>query len=470
MNNWQRRFFHLSCAGMILLASAGATLPQATVHAAAEVQPVITINGKRITWSNPPFIAAGTTYVPLREVAVHLGAQVKWSTEKRASIITYNGDTILHQSGTDQFEINGETSFKLSKPSKNVKGSLMIPLRSMNDVLKANLTTKVQHGIRTIDLTTDAETKVLPSARLFDSYLIEQSFSGIALVARNGEIQLRKGYGSAGGGKLVTPDMKSRIASITKSFTAAAIMRLEEQGLVNLEDKLSKYIPDFPRGNEITVHMLLSHTAGVKTNFTREENVSLAKTVEELKGKELDFEPGTAFKYSNGGYVLLAAIIEQVSGVPYGSYLETHFFKPLGMKNTGTATSKTPTIKGYIQQGNSWREASYYASQSGTGTLYSTVDDLLKWDQALYTEQVVNKASLDLMFTPYSEKNYGYGWMVREGQDGLIVFHNGSGTGYSTGMTRDLGTGQVIILLGNRAGMDTLGLMNELHSLSNLTK
>ncbi|MNC35335.1 putative penicillin-binding protein PbpX [compost metagenome] len=134
------------------------------------------------------------------------------------------------------------------------------------------------------------------------------------------------------------------------------------------------------------------------------------------------------------------------------------------MDHTGEATTNTPTIKGYISTKEGWKIAGPYYSQSGSGTLYTTLDDLLKWDAALNDEKVLTQDSLDKMFTSYSYKNYGYGWMIDNEQTPAVSFHNGSGTGYSTGISRNLGGGLTIILLGNQAGRDTITFMKELRN------
>ncbi|MGF7045612.1 CubicO group peptidase (beta-lactamase class C family) [Paenibacillus sp. DS2015] len=461
MKFWKHKI-KLGIVASLLVASMGVVSPS-TVKAATPL--AVYVNGDLIEYSHEPFVTNGTTYVSLRDTAKSIGATVEWDKVKRASIIRSNGDTIVHRSGTRQFEVNGNIMVDTMASSKLIKGTIMVPLRGLTEALKVSMSTKTISGARILQLTPDQVTYVAKQSAGIDKYLIDQSYSGIALVAQDGNVLLKKGYGNAGKGKLNRPDMKSRIASITKSFTASAIMKLVEQGKLSLDDPLSLYIPDFPRGNEITIHMLLSHTSGIPANFTREEGMTIEQTLAEIKAKKLDFEPGTSFKYSNGGYVLLASIVEQVSGMIYGDYLQQIVFDPLGMKETGVASPKLKVIQGYVLKDNQWNEAGYYVSQSGTGTLYSTVDDLLKWDRALYTDEILSQSSLNKMFTPYSVKNYGYGWMIKETDAGATVFHNGSGTGYSTGISRDLTSGTVVILLGNQSGIDVLTMLSDIQEL-----
>lgn len=453
----------LSLTAAIAFSAGSGLYPEASATAAGSMTS-ITVSGKAVTWSVEPLMHKGTTFVSLRETAELLGATVRWNPAKRVTELKLHGDTILHRPGTAEFQVNSYP-VHTSLPSFQKNGTTMVPLRTLAEVLKADLSTISLSGHATINLTRDTATVVSKETGQADQYLIDQQYSGIALIAKNGQILLRKGYGYSDENRLVYANQKSRIASLTKSFTATAIMKLAEEGELKLDDTLESYIPGFPSGDRITLHMLLSHTSGVTSNIPREEGMTLQQTVDALKTKPLQTEPGGEFKYSNGGYVLLASIIEQVSGMKYGDYLNQQFFQPLNMDDTGEANSSTPVIKGYVRQGEAWTLAGDYISPSGTGSLYSTVDDLLKWDAALNTDEVLQTDSLEKMFTPYSEKNYGYGWMIKQQGDRTIVFHNGSGTGYATGMSRETGGGVTIILLGNHAGIDMLELMDSLRGL-----
>lgn len=460
--NTQKLFTVLLAAGLVLT-PAGAFAGTAHAASAAMVtKPAnIEVDSQTVTWEFPPFVQNGTTFAPLRQAAAALKGKVKWNQSTQTVLIENHGDLISHRAGTNIITVNNVT-LTLPANSKNMSGTLMIPLRSLTDAMKSTLQLTNTSTHMNIVLKSDQVTKIRKESASIDSYLLTSGFSGIALVAQDGEVTLRKGYGLSKENALVRPDQKSRIASITKGFTAAAIMQQVEAGKLSLTDKLSKYVTGIDRGDKITLHMLLSHTSGLPSNFTREEGITLEDTLNEIRTKKLMAEPGAEYRYSNNGYILLAHILEKVTGEEYGSYLQKHMFTPLGMKDTGTASKSTNTIKGFVDQNGEWVTANYYVSQSGTGTLYSTADDLLKWDQALKDGKVVSEESLKNMFTPYSEKNYGYGWMISETSNGLNVFHNGSGTGYSTGFMRDLGNGVTIILLGNHASMDTITMMNEI--------
>lgn len=458
-------------AGLLLLSlclSAGSLAsPALPVAAAMRTHPLasvqVTIGEHEVAWTTAPFLYRGVTYVPLREAAERLGAEVKWNTAKRAAEVRVHGDTILHRAGTVLFSVNGDP-LRTDDVSIDRDGVTLVPLRAMAEIMKAEVRASAAvAGTKRVDLMPDRATVSSTETEAADRYLIAQRYSGIALIAKGDHILLRKGYGYDSENHLVRADRKSRLGSLTKSFTAAAVMKLAEEGKLRLDDSLESFVPGFPAGDRITVHLLLSHLSGINPNFPREAGMSLQDTIEAIRSKPLLVEPGSKFIYSNSGYVVLAGIIEKASGMSYGDYLKQSFWEPLGLNGTGEAKSSVPVIQGYVSAGDQiWAPAGPYLSQSGTGTLYSTADDMLTWIASFETEQVLRQASIAQMFTPYSEKNYGYGWMIRQENGGTRIFHNGSGTGYATGMSRELGGGYTIILLGNHAGMDTLTLMTEI--------
>lgn len=442
--------------------------PQA--QAAINEKPaVITIAGKEVNWSTAPFVMKGTTMVPLREAARELGAQATWDTATRSVVMYNHGDRIAHVPGTSTITLDGFT-LQMPEASRNVNGTMMVPARFLADAFKAGLTLNSTPEQATINLTPDAATVMTDAAQSVDSYLQKQGYSGLALVESKGKVVLKKGYGLSGTDKVTSPDSISRIASLSKSFTAAAVMKLIEDGKVSLDDKLTKYIPDFPRGDEITVHMLLSHTAGFNSNFTRGEGTTLEDTVNEIKTKPLRFEPGTTFNYSNQGYVLLAYIVQLVSGETYGQYIQHTFLEPLQMNHTGEATKETQTIAGFVKDKKTgdWIEGDYYWSQSGTGTFYSSLDDMMKWYKAFANHTILSQASVERMFTPHSNlKPYGYAFLIKNVDGKRTIYHNGSGTGYSTGFTYNLDDDVMVILLGNHYGMDIATMLTQTQTLAN---
>ncbi len=444
------------------------TAPEA--QAALDEKPaVITIAGKEVQWSTAPFVMKGTTMVPLREAARELGAQATWDAATRSVVMYNHGDRITHEPGTSTIALDGYT-LKMPEASRNVNGTMMVPARFLADAFKANLALHSTPELATINLTPDATTVMSNAAQTVDDYLQKQGYSGLVLVESKGKVILKKGYGLSGVGKATSPDGISRIASLSKSFTAAAVMKLVEEGKVSLDDKLVKYIPDFPRGDEITVHMLLSHTAGFNSNFTRGIGITLQDTVNEIKTKPLRFEPGTTFNYSNQGYVLLAYIVQQVSGETYGQYIKHTFLEPLQMDHTGEATPATKTITGFVKDKvtGDWVEGDYYWSQSGTGTFYSSLDDMMKWYKSFVNHTILSQASVERMWTPHSTlKPYGYGFLIKNIDGKHTIYHNGSGPGYATGFTYNLDNDVMVILLGNHYGMDISTMLPQTQTLAN---
>ena len=298
------------------------------------------------------------------------------------------------------------------------------------------------------------------------------AFTGAVLVARNGEVLLSKGYGLADWDKNLpnNPHTMYRIASITKQFTAMAILMLQAQDKLNVRDPVCLYISECPSTwQDITIHQLLTHTSGIP-NFIKFINYEATKatpsspeqTIARFKDKPLDFPPGEQWSYSNSGYILLGYIIEQVSGESYEAFLQQNIFEPLQMKNTGYAHNDGNLAIGYT--GILWTEADYIdmTIPFAAGGLYSTVEDLYRWDQALYTEQLVSQDLLDLMFTPHAKMpftgfSYGYGWYIGEMNNHNVVGHGGSIEGFATEIRRYIDDNVTIIVISNR---DSTGVGN----------
>src|ERR1051325_10460922 len=256
-----------------------------------------------------------------------------------------------------------------------------------------------------------------------------QLFNGTALVAENGRVVYKGGFGMANmeWGIPNTPDTKFRLGSITKQFTATLIMQLVEQGKIKLDGKLSDYLPDYRKdiGEKVTIHNLLTHTSGIPSYTDQPgffENVSrnpykVADFVKKYASGDLEFEPGSKFSYSNSGYFLLGAIIERVTGKTYEQALKDNILDPAGMKNTGYDHHNTLIPKrasGYIKTSDSFANAPYLdmSIPYAPGSLSSTVKDLYLWDQALYTDKLLSAQSKALMYTPFLE-GYAYGWSIQ---------------------------------------------------------
>ena len=334
----------------------------------------------------------------------------------------------------------------------------------------------------------DKATKIDEILSLYQKY---GQFNGSALVADNGKVIYKKGFGLANMEWEIpnAPDTKFRLGSITKQFTATLILQLVEQGKVKLDGKLSDYLPDYRKdtGGKVTIHNLLSHTSGIPSYTSLPgffQNVSRNPyTVDEFIKKyasgDLEFEPGTKFVYDNSGYFLLGAIIEKVTGKPYEQVLKENIFDPLGMKNTGydhwdTIISKRAT--GYSRSVRGLQTASYLdmSIPYAAGSLYSTVEDLYLWDQALYGEKILSTKSKELMFKP-NLSNYGYGFVITKATlpaptalQVPVIQHNGGINGFNTVIVRMTNDKRLIVLLDNAEDgqyLDriTLGIMSILY-------
>jgi CubicO group peptidase (beta-lactamase class C family) len=302
--------------------------------------------------------------------------------------------------------------------------------------------------------------------QVIQSHVSAGTFMGTVLVARDGAVVLDKAYGMANLELEVpnTPATKFRLGSITKQFTAASILLLEERGKLKIDDKVKTYLPDAPMAwDRITVYNLLTHTAGIP-NFTSLADYSTIKlsartadaSVAAVHDKTLDFGPGEKMSYSNSGYLVLGAIIEKVSGQSYEKFVADNIFTPLGMNDSGY-DSNTAIIKrrasGYIRGPAGYVNAGYIhmSIPHAAGALYSTTGDLLKWEQALFAGKVVSKASLDRMITPF-KNDYALGLTSTLDKGRRVIAHGGGIDGFNTHLAYYPDTKTVIVALSNVNG------------------
>ena len=298
-------------------------------------------------------------------------------------------------------------------------------------------------------------------------------FSGAVLVARDGQILLDKGYGFANRewGIPNESDTKFRLGSITKQFTAVAIMILNERGLVDLDAPVKTWVPDAPAAwDQVTVRRLLAHTAGVP-NFTSFDDFQAKKTlpvtvdglIARFRDHPLDFQPGEGRKYSNSGYVLLTAVIEKASGKSYADFLAETIFQPLGMSDTGydrNAVVLPRRASGYAPSAGGVINADYWdmSIPQGAGGLYSTTHDLLKWEQGLFGGRLLRPQALTLLTTPVRDQ-YAFGVFVTQAEGNTTIAHSGGLDGFNTYMAYDPARRMTVIVLGNLNGPapDSLG-------------
>jgi CubicO group peptidase (beta-lactamase class C family) len=300
---------------------------------------------------------------------------------------------------------------------------------------------------------------------VLSGYQKNRAFIGSALIAKGGKVILEKGYGMSNVELDVPngPDTKFRLGSITKQFTATAILQLEEQGKLSVTDTACKYLPECPETwKAITIHQLLSHTSGIPSytdgpEFAKPKMMRIPlKPVEILmltKDKPLEFQPGEKWKYDNSGYIFLGVIVEKVSGEKYADYLKKHIFGVLDMQDSGYDDSNIilkNRAQGYRSVTDGFRNADYLdmSLPYAAGSLYSTANDLYRWDRALYTDKVLSKASREKMWTPVNN-DYAYGWGVGQAHQHKQIAHGGGINGFSTFIARYPDDDAVVIVLSN---------------------
>lgn len=297
-------------------------------------------------------------------------------------------------------------------------------------------------------------------------YVDRHAFMGSVLIARGGDLIFSRSYGSANLEWNVpnAATTKFRIGSITKQFTAASILLLEERGKLKVEDPVKKYLPDAPAAwDQITIFNLLTHSSGIPnfTSFPTYRSIepfatSPEKLVALFRDKPLDFPPGEKFIYSNSGYVLLGYLIEKISGESYESFVQQNILTPVGMKDSGydsntaiierRATGYTLTPKGFTNAGFVHMSIPFSA-----GALYSTTEDLLRWEQALFAGKLISAASLTKMTTPF-KGGYAFGLLISANSGRMIVSHNGGIEGFNSAMAYFPETRVAVIVLGNVNG------------------
>jgi CubicO group peptidase (beta-lactamase class C family) len=343
-----------------------------------------------------------------------------------------------------------------------MKKNFLIPLKLA--VYTAVLLVTSQHAV----LAQDHAAKIQEVLTLAHKY---RQFNGSVLVAENGKVIYKGGVGMANMEWEIpnTPETKFRLGSITKQFTAVLTLKLVEQGKIKLDGKISEYLPDYRKdiGDRVTVHHLLTHTSGIPSYTSQPgffANVSrnpfkVTEFVKTHTSGNLEFEPGSKFSYNNSGYFLLGAIVERITGKSYEQALKEMIFDPLGMKNTGYDHHDTLLPKrasGYARTADGYTNAAYLdmSIPYAAGSMYSTVEDLYLWDQALYTDKVLTAQSKELMYKPFL-RDYAYGWAITKtsfklnDQDVPIITHGGGINGFTTTIVRFPKEKNLIVILDN---------------------
>ena len=329
-----------------------------------------------------------------------------------------------------------------------------------------------------------------------DAYLnasVTHGFSGVVLVSRKGEIILSKGYGWADRKNKIpnTPSTVFNIGSVTKQFTASAILKLLEQGKITTSDKISTYFEQTPIDKKnITIHQLLTHTSGIsnRTGGFRYDEASKEQFLKEFFESELQSKPGTNHHYANANYIMLAVILESVSGQTYSSFLNDYLFEPSQMKSTGYKSINFNTERlahgyyysiteekwvdwGTTQQHLPYNHKHWYSI--GKGDIYSTVEDLYKWQVSLKNNVVLTSKTREVQETPYVAENdeltsyYGYGWAISKGdRETRIVAHNGSNGVYFADFVRYIDDDVIVIYVTNAfLGIDSENVAREISKM-----
>ena len=316
--------------------------------------------------------------------------------------------------------------------------------------------------------------------QVIQSFVKDKRFMGAVLVARGDDVLLDKGYGFANLEWNIpdSPKTKFRLGSITKQFTAASILLLEAHGKLSVDDPVKKYLPDAPAAWEkITILNLLTHTSGIPsfTGFPDYQKLEpFAATPEELVGrfrdKPLDFQPGEKWSYSNSGYVLLGYLIERISGESYAHFVEDNIFKPLGMADSGYDSNSAiiqNRASGYSEGQNGMVNAGYIdmTIPLSAGGLYSTTEDLLRWQQGLFGGKLLSPASLKKMTTPF-KNDYGFGLTIHSVNGREEITHGGGIEGFNTALAYYPDDKLTVVVLGNVNGSAPQEIASNLHTIA----
>lgn len=293
--------------------------------------------------------------------------------------------------------------------------------------------------------------------QLLNTYDKAGLFSGTVLIAEKGKIIFEKSYGYRNAPKKEKNTNSSiyRIFSTTKMFTATVILKLEEQGKLSLNDKLSKYYPDYPKGDSITIANLLSHTSGIPSEENTDYTVDEDTFIQYISAKPLDFSPGKQWNYSNSGYYILGYIIKKVTGSEYDRAIENYILKPVQMTHSGfhfnTVTDKNKALGYEFLSDHISNEAMRFRTDHpfAAGAMYSTAEDMFKFNEAFWNYKILKKETVEKMMTPYLNDHYGLGVDTSDIFGKKRVGHDGGGPGYRSRYYSVSGDGITLIVLSN---------------------
>lgn len=433
--------------------------------------------------AQPLMDESGLIWLPIRFVSESMGAKVGWEGITKTVTITTLSGTIQIKIGESTALVNG-VPVAVSQKIQVMDGRTYIPVDFLRSVLGLFVKYDKEAYLLSVSMTR-SEADLIEA---LDTYLLaleaNRNFQGSVLVAQDEKVLLEEGYGYANILEEVknTKDTQYPIGSITKQFTAISILQLVEKDKLTLEDTLDKFFPTVPLFKGITIEQLLNHTSGL-VNYTdlpefytaKEADLTTTNLIALVSQLPLKSEAGSVYAYSNTGYMILGVIVEMLSQMSLGDYMEKHIFEPAGMKNTHIAYVDGKTkfdAMGYMGDMKlaPIEEYAVIAGAHGAGNLASTVGDLYLLDRALYTEEILSEESLALMFMPSSKTTeglgYGLGWFVGQNEQyGNFVFHGGSVPGFSSQWIRFLDIDVTIAITTNRTLYDATTLSNRLFEI-----
>ncbi|QKS72651.1 serine hydrolase [Paenalkalicoccus suaedae] len=398
---------------------------------------------KALKFDVQPVVQNSTTFVELRGLCTALGRSVSWDSSTKKTTCEAEGSSFSYISGATTYELNKQTVSFSTRP-RVINGRTMLGLREVSRVFGRDVHYLSETGdiILYKDGLTDNQ-----KASLIDSQVKKladaRKFNGSVAVQRRGDLLMSGGYGIANayhsiGNKTHTP---FAIASITKGITGIAVMQLVEDGKINLNDKVSKYLLSVPNAGRMTVRQLLTHTAGLPWEAPNYRAVS-----------SLIYTPGNSQRYSNVGYQLLGDIIAQASGMSYGQYVRENIFEPAKMSGAGFDINiVNPSIRAFgyeYTNGRYVRKTRNYAARGASGSIYATVIDLARLDQALRDDTLLSRSTYNTMVGRHAG-DWGFGWQAYHAPDGRVTQLEGSTDGYRTYIRRHEGRTFAIIVLAN---------------------
>jgi len=325
--------------------------------------------------------------------------------------------------------------------------------------------------------------------RAVDSLMAAYSAPGApgasVIVIRRGRVVFERGYGLSDvqSGTRATPVTNYRLASLTKQFTATAVMLLAAEGRLAYDDPLSRWLPDLPaHARGVTIRHLLNHTSGLwdYEDFVPDTQTYQVKDLDCLRligrAESLYFPPGSAYRYSNTGYALLALVVERASGMPFARFVDRRIFRPLGMRNSVAFEEGVSTVRsrayGHSRSGDGWRrtDQSNTSAVLGDGGIYTSVRDLVRWDRALERHTLVSAAAQREAWTPATLTNgqrtgYGFGWYLGREGERVRVWHTGETRGFRNAILRYPDERLTVIVLTNRNESPPLGIAERIAAL-----